>query len=120
VGPGFIIGNVYVLAGVPRVMQAMFETLAPKLKGGQPIRSLAVHVTGLSEGILAEGLAQIQERHPYVSIGSYPFYRASGNGVAIVARGTEAEELDDAIQEVRALILSFGGSPIPGEPMELR
>lgn len=115
--PGFIIGNVYVMAGVPRIMQAMFETVAPTLKGGQPIEARAVHVTGLAEGLLADGLDRIQAAYDDVDIGSYPFYRASGNGVAIVARGTEPQRLDDAIQEVRALILSFGGSPIPGEPL---
>ena len=50
VAPGFQIGNVYVMAGVPRVMQSMFEWLAPRLKGGAPIVSRAVHVSGLAGG----------------------------------------------------------------------
>lgn len=115
--PGFIIGNVHVMAGVPRIMQAMFETLAPRLRGGQPVLARAVHVTGLAEGVLAEGLARIQAAFPDVDIGSYPYYRISGNGVAVVARGTEAQRLDDATADVRALMLSLGGSPIPGEPV---
>jgi molybdenum cofactor synthesis domain-containing protein len=114
--PGFIIGNVHVLAGVPRVMQAMFESLAPSLKGGRPVRARALHVIGLGEGLIAGGLAEIQEHHPGVDIGSYPFYRASGNGVAIVARGTEETKLDAAIVDIRALLLGLGGSPVPGEP----
>ncbi len=56
VAPGFQIGNVYVMAGVPRVMQSMFEWLAPRLKGGAPIVSRAVHVSGLAEGIIAAPL----------------------------------------------------------------
>ncbi len=115
--PGFSIGNVHVMAGVPRIMQAMFERLAPHLKGGRPVHARAVHVVEIGEGMIAEGLAQIQARYPAVDIGSYPFYRASGNGVAIVARGTDPVRLDDAITDVRALLLSFGGSPVPGEPL---
>ena len=115
--PGFTIGNVHVLAGVPRVMQAMFERLAPRLERGQPIEARAVHVIQVGEGLLAEGLAEIQGRYPEVDIGSYPFYRASGNGVAMVVRGTDTEKIDDALVEVRALIMSFGGTAVPGEPL---
>jgi molybdopterin-biosynthesis enzyme MoeA-like protein len=97
-------------------MQAMFETLAPRLQGGRPVLSIAIHVTSIAEGVLAEGLSRIQAAFEDVDIGSYPYYRASGNGVAVVARGTDPERLDDAIIEVRSLMLSLGGSPIPGEP----
>jgi len=95
--PGFTIGNVHVLAGVPRVMQAMFERLVPRLERGRPIEARAVHVIQVGEGLLAEGLAEIQGRYPEVDIGSYPFYRASGNGVAIVVRGTDTQKIDDAL-----------------------
>jgi molybdenum cofactor synthesis domain-containing protein len=115
--PGFTIGNVHVLAGVPRIMQAMFEKLAPKLRGGRPVEARAVHVVQVGEGMLAEGLARVQARYPSADIGSYPFYRASGNGVAIVARGTEVRALEDAIVEVSALIISLGGTAVPGEPL---
>ena len=90
VAPGFQIGNVYVMAGVPRVMQSMFEWLAPRLKGGAPNVSNAVHSIGLPEGMIAEGLAAIQARYPQIDLGSYPFYRPSGNGVALVAKGADA------------------------------
>src|SRR3954454_1154316 len=82
VAPGFTIGNVHVMAGVPRIMQAMFEALAPTLRGGPRILSRAVHVTGLPEGPIAEGLGKIQARFPELDLGSYPFYRAMGGGVA--------------------------------------
>ena len=116
VAPGFTIGNVHVMAGVPRVMQAMMDVLVPTLEGGPPIASRAVHVTGLPEGIIAEGLGQIQARFPDVDIGSYPFYRPTGNGVAIVAKGPDAAAAEAAIGEVTDLISSFGKMPIPGEP----
>ncbi|MDQ2803385.1 MAG: competence/damage-inducible protein A, partial [Pseudomonadota bacterium] len=114
--PGFTIGNVHVLAGVPRIMQAMLERLVPTLDGGPRIEARAVHVIGLSEGLLAEGLGQVQARFPAVEIGSYPFYRASGNGVAIVGRSNEVKAVQDAITQVSLLIGSFGGTVIPGEP----
>ncbi len=115
--PGFTIGNVHVMAGVPRIMQAMFTRLAPSLAGGLPVETRAVHVMGLGEGVLAEGLGVIQARFAATDIGSYPFYRASGNGVTLVASGTDVAMIDDAITDVRALILSFGGTPVPGEPL---
>ena len=114
--PGFTIGNVHVMAGVPRVMQAMFTRLAPTLAGGQPRESRAVHVMGLGEGLLAGGLADVQARYAATDIGSYPFYRPSGNGVTLVASGTDVAMIENAIIEIRALILSLGGTPVPGEP----
>ncbi len=116
VAPGFQIGNVYVMAGVPRVMQSMFEWLAPRLKGGAPIVSHAVHAIGLPEGVIAEGLAAIQARYPQIDLGSYPFYRPSGNGVALVAKGADADATEGAIAEVTTLIAQLGRTPIPGEP----
>jgi molybdopterin-biosynthesis enzyme MoeA-like protein len=116
VAPGFQIGNVYVMAGVPRVMQSMFEWLAPRLKGGAPIVSNAVHAIGLPEGTIAAGLAAIQARYPQIDLGSYPFYRASGNGVALVAKGSDADATKLAIADVTTLIAHLGRTPIPGEP----
>ena len=116
VAPGFQIGNVYVMAGVPRVMQSMFEWLAPRLKGGPRIVSHAVHAIGLPEGVIAEGLAAIQARYPQIDLGSYPFYRPSGNGVALVAKGADETAARAAIAEVTTLITQLGRTPIPDEP----
>jgi molybdenum cofactor synthesis domain-containing protein len=114
--PGFQIGNVYVMAGVPRVMQSMWEWLAPRLKGGKPIVSRTVHVAGLGEGVIAAALAEVQTKYPDLDIGSYPFYRPGANGVALVAKGTDAAAAEAAIKEVSAIIAGFGKVPIPGEP----
>jgi len=116
IAPGFSIGNVHVMAGVPRIMQAMFTALAPTLAGGPPIISRAVHSVGVPEGRIAEGLAAIQARHKELDLGSYPYYRASGNGVAIVAKGNDTAEAEAAIAEVTALMVEVGGSPVQGEP----
>lgn len=114
--PGFTIGNVHVMAGVPRIMQAMFDRLAPSLDAGPPIASRAVHANGLMEGRIAAGLAAIQARYPALDLGSYPFYRPDGNGVTLVAKGTDPEAAEAAIAEVAALIRGFGLTPVAGEP----
>ena len=117
IAPGFSIGNVHVLAGVPRIMQAQFEAVAPSLKGGLPIISRAVHATGVFEGTLAAGLTAIQARFPALDIGSYPYYRpGGGGGVAIVSKGTDAPAAEAAIAEVTSLMQSLGGNPVQGEP----
>jgi molybdenum cofactor synthesis domain-containing protein len=114
--PGFSIGNVHVMAGVPRIMQAQFESLAPTLAGGRPVLSRAVYALGLPEGRIAEGLAAIQTRYPALDLGSYPFYRPGGGGVAIVAKGTEEAAAEAAIAEVTALMTTLGARPVQGEP----
>jgi molybdenum cofactor synthesis domain-containing protein len=114
--PGFSIGNVHVFAGVPRIMQAMFESLAPELVGGPPIVARAVHARALPEGVIAEGLAAIQARHPGVDLGSYPYYRTAGNGVAIVAKSADPALAETAITEVTALMTQLGATPVEGEP----
>ncbi len=116
IAPGFTIGNVHVLAGVPRIMQAMFESLAPTLQGGPPIASRTVHADGAMEGRIAEGLAEIQRRWPALDIGSYPYYRMGGGGVALVAKGTDAEEVEAAARAMTTLLRAIGCHPVQGEP----
>jgi len=89
---------------------------APNLQGGAPIVSRAVHVSGLPEGIIAAPLGEVQAKYPEIDIGSYPFYRPGGNGVAIVAKGTDVTAAEAAIAQVTAIITGFGKVPIPGEP----
>jgi molybdopterin-biosynthesis enzyme MoeA-like protein len=107
------------MAGVPRVMQSMFEWLAPTLLGGEKIEMRAVHVVGLAEGIIAEGLGVVQKRYRDLDIGSYPFYRPTGSGVTLVAKGTDGNAAERAIAEVTELIIGLGKVPIPGEPPEV-
>jgi len=116
IAPGFTIGNVHVMAGVPRIMQSMFDWLAPHLAGGPPIASRSVHAIGLLEGRIAEGLKAIQDRHPGLDLGSYPFYRANGSGVALVAKGPDVADAEAAIAETTALIREIGLEPVVGEP----
>ena len=116
VAPGFTIGNVHVMAGVPRIMRAMFDALEPLLPGGAPVASRTVHASGLFEGVIAAPLGALQERHPTLDLGSYPYERGAGGGVAIVAKGTDAAALDAAIAEAAAMIRAAGLEPVAGEP----
>jgi molybdenum cofactor synthesis domain-containing protein len=106
--PGFQIGNVFVMAGVPAIMQAMFQALKHRLVGGPPIRARAVS-TDLPEGVIAAGLGSLQERHPELDIGSYPFYRTGRFGVSLVIRGTDLDEIDRSAEELKGLLLELGG-----------
>lgn len=116
IAPGFTIGNVHVMAGVPRIMQSMFAGLETILAHGTPIEMRAVHGFRVKEGSIAAGLSAIQARHPQVDVGSYPFYRESGSGVAVVIKGTDTSALDAAISEAEAVIVAEGITPIRGEP----
>ncbi|RKQ72504.1 competence/damage-inducible protein A [Oceanibaculum indicum] len=115
--PGFHIGNVYVFAGIPRIMQAMFDSVRGELATGAKIASRTVSCR-IGEGTLAQGLGAIQARHPSIDIGSYPYFAGGGFGVSLVLRGTDEAALDAAADEVRALIRSLGGEPVEGEPVK--
>ena len=108
--PGFQVENVFVFAGVPRIMQAMFESMTHRLTGGEPLRERAVLVD-IGEGTLAAALDDIQKRHAALSIGSYPYYRGGAFGVKLVLRGTDDGELDAAVGEVMAALRDLGGNP---------
>lgn len=112
--PGFRIGNVFVLAGVPSILQAMFDWLKPALAAGAPLRSRTVTMA-VREGDLAEQLAAIQSRHPEVEIGSYPTFAEDGPRVSIVARGAQVAALAQVADEVRALAADLGATVIAAD-----
>lgn len=105
--PGFRIGNVYVMAGVPRILQAMFDGIRHTLAEGPPQLSATISLR-VREGDLAEGLSQIQDRHPRVEIGSYPTFMDGGSQVSVVARGVDEAELAAVMAETRALAGRLG------------
>lgn len=109
-GPqGFCIGSVYVMAGIPAVMRAMLSTLS--LAGGKVVRSGSV-TAFLGESQVATGLTALQEEHPEVDIGSYPFSRDGRYGTTLVVRGTDAGELNDVLDQVAELIRAGGEEPV--------
>ncbi len=109
--PGYQIENVFVLAGVPLIMQAMFDSLRHRLVGGPPMRSRSVRAE-LPEGKIAKGLGRIQDAYADVEIGSYPFFRAGVVGCTLVLRGTDEGRLASAVDDVRGLIRELGAEPV--------
>ena len=100
--PGFQMENVFVMAGVPKIMQAMMDQIAPRLAKGLVMQSRKVEFLG-GEGDIAKPLGEIQERFPSVVIGSYPFESPSGFATNLVLRSRDDTALDRALVEVRAL-----------------
>jgi len=109
--PGFRVENVYVLPGVPSILQVMFEGLSGSLAGGKPVVSKSV-AANLPEGKLAEPLRAVQDEHPNVEIGSYPFFKDGKLGASLVMRSPDAAEIDVVAEKVRGLIRDLGGTPI--------
>jgi molybdenum cofactor synthesis domain-containing protein len=109
--PGFYIDNVYVLAGIPRVMQQMVESLRGKLRGGAPVRSRSV-TAYLTEGQIARRLGLIQEAFAHIDLGSYPFHRDDRYGTTLVMRGTDEAGLDAMLGKVRQMIVELGGEAL--------
>jgi molybdenum cofactor synthesis domain-containing protein len=108
--PGFQLGNVYVMAGVPMVMRAMLDSVAPDLPHGTVVISVTVSAA-IPEGTIAPGLSEIQNANPNVAIGSYPFYSEKGPGAQLVTRGRDAARVERAARAIEALVKSFGVTP---------
>ncbi len=104
--PGFRIGNVFVMAGVPKVMNAMMDAIAPSLERGVPMQSRTVTLQG-GEGDIAAPLGEIQSRYPDVFIGSYPFEGPSGFATNLVIRSRKPHTLEQAEAEVKAAAASL-------------
>ena len=103
VAPGFILGNVHVMAGVPSVFQAMLETLLPTLEGGSHILSSAVECNH-GEGTIGDHLGEIQKAHPQTSIGSYPKFDGKSYSTQIVVRSRDQNLIDNALVDVYAML----------------
>lgn len=101
--PGFVIGNVHVMAGVPQVFQAMVDAVIPTLRTGTPVLSLAISCP-YGEGDIGTPLAAIQKAHPDTSIGSYPRYVGQRFSTEIVVRGRSQDAIDAAGADVQAMI----------------
>ena len=97
--PGFSLGNVHVMAGVPTIFQAMLETLLPSLTGGDPVLSHTVRIPR-AEGEIAGPLGELAKAFPDLSIGSYPFHMDGKFGANIVLRGTNLEIINSAAEQL--------------------
>jgi molybdenum cofactor synthesis domain-containing protein len=112
--PGVRIGNIFVLAGVPRIFQTMLDAIEPEIEGGDRIFSKAVTVRNLPESTLAAQLLKIQTAENGVSIGSYPI-DGDVKGVTIIVRSTDIGLIDRAIKSVCDEVASLGYEAVDGD-----
>lgn len=108
--PGFRIGNVIVMAGVPGIMQAMLDNVGPTLATGAKVLSETIEAGNLPEGTYAGGLAAIAKAHATVSIGSYPSMTPNGFANRVVVRGRDAEAVARARDDVSAMLEGLRGA----------
>lgn len=106
--PGFTIGNVFTLAGVPQIMRGMLEDVGPRMRGGRPTLSKTVRVEGTGEGAIAAPLEAVAKAHPDMSLGSYPFFDAGVYGSNLVVRSRDPEQLDAVVAELIATLTAAG------------
>jgi molybdopterin-biosynthesis enzyme MoeA-like protein len=113
--PGFQIENVFVMAGVPNIMQAMLEDIGPRLVRGRLVKTVTVSAP-IAEGTIAAALAKLQGEHDAVAIGSYPYYREDGYGVQLVARGRDAAQVEKVAQALEEIVRNAGAKPLRHSP----
>ncbi len=103
--PGFKVDNVFVMAGVPYIMQAMFQEAKNFLKAGKPIISRSIDVY-VSENIIAVGFSALQDKYPQIEMGSYPFRRRDRWGTSLALRGDDPELIEQALSELYQFLAS--------------
>lgn len=108
--PGFQLENVFVMAGVPKIVRGMLEDVADRLEGGAVTHSVSVRLDNAREGDIARALAQLAEDNPDVSLGSYPWFEDDGEGgirrgVALVARSTDEAKLEKMKKALSSLLV---------------
>ena len=109
IAPGFNIKNVYVFAGIPKIMQCMFHSISSKLKGGIIIKSKTI-TCNVGEGKIAIDLGQIEKKFLNMKIGSYPYFNPQSFGTSIVIRSENIEDIDIAVEKIIKMIKKFGGN----------
>jgi molybdenum cofactor synthesis domain-containing protein len=110
--PGFQMQNVFVMAGVPSIMRGMLEGVAPRLRGGAVITSRSIRGRGVREGDIAAPLQKLEEAASgAVIFGSYPWFNQDGYGVHLVARSSDPAALEQAANDLKALIRERGADP---------
>ena len=100
--PGFSLGNVHVMAGVPKIFEAMVASVMPHLTGGDPLLSQSLRVER-GEGDIAQSFGALASEFPDLSMGSYPFIQNGAHGTNLVIRGTDPARIDAAMTRLAAL-----------------
>ena len=110
--PGFQTENVFTLAGVPKIVEGMLGDIGHRLESGVVVKSLTVRGAGLTEGDVAEAVAELAAKYETLSLGSYPWFRSvADHGVALIARGTNDETWRQAAGDITELIRAQGIEP---------
>lgn len=109
--PGFQMGNVFVMAGVPSIMRGMLEDVSHRIEGGAVVRSVTIRGAGLREGQIAAGLEALEKDALGVSFGSYPWFNHDGVGVHLVARSADPTALEKARDDLLVLVRACGVEP---------
>ncbi|MDD3287875.1 MAG: molybdopterin-binding protein [Alphaproteobacteria bacterium] len=112
VAPGFRIENVYVLAGVPVVMQAMIDAVVSGLRHGPVIHNITIAVSDLAESVIAEELEEIADHFSTTDIGSYPSMLEGRLRLSLVVRGIGQEDVRQAANAICDLVKRHGAEPI--------
>ena len=103
VAPGFTLGNVHVMAGIPRIFRSMFDAVAPNLRRGVPLTTRRVDCP-VPEGTIAADLAAVQNDFAALAIGSYPWHREGIYGATFVVRGEDEAVVAEASSRLEALV----------------
>ena len=106
--PGYKIENLFVFAGVPKIMQGMFHTIMNDLSGGKKLLSKTVS-SNLGEGLIAKDLEKIETEFIDVKIGSYPYFKPGNFGTSVVLRSENKNQLNEASKKVLISIINLGG-----------
>ena len=114
--PGFVIGNVFVMAGVPQVMRGMLQDVGWRLRGGAVVISRTVRIEGFGEGVIAAPLEAVAKAHPDLALGSYPFFSEGRYGSNLVLRGRDAAELEATVGELVEALAAAGIGPAILDP----
>jgi molybdenum cofactor synthesis domain-containing protein len=113
--PGFRLGNVFVMAGIPAVMRGMLQDVGHRIEGGAVVHSHTVTGAGLREGEIADPLGELAKARPEVSFGSYPWMRLKGKtmvfGVNLVARSRDADMLASSVSALVEIVRAQGVEP---------
>ena len=114
--PGFMIGNVFVMAGVPQVMRGMLQDVGWRLRSGVVVQSRTVRIEGFGEGVIAAPLEAVAKAHPDLALGSYPFFSEGRYGANLVLRGRDAEALEAAVVALVDTLAAAGIAPAIIDP----
>ena len=110
--PGFQLGNVFVMAGVPSITRGMLQDIGHRLEGGAVVRARTIRAKGVPEGDIADDLGALEQAtNGVVSFGSYPWFTPEGFGVHLVARSADPLALEKAIADLSALVRARGAEP---------